>query len=85
VRHGKKLVPAGRYEVRLDTSGQEPTIVLLSDGMEVVRSVAVRPVKPPTRKVDGSWLWKDTREETLIRIFSQRGSDLYFAVFEVEE
>ena len=72
----------GRYEVKVETSGDGPRIVLYQDGKAVASELAVRPTAQPGSSANGSWLWRDQREEKMYRLFSQQGRELYFVVLE---
>jgi len=78
---GSQLIPAGRYEVKRLAGAQGVDIVLFKDGFEVVRELSVKPYEQPRKPATAVWARRDTREEKALRVFSQEGLDLRFAVF----
>lgn len=81
VHAGSDVVPAGTYEVKLESSAEGPSVLLVRDGRTVGRELAVRPVRQPSRAGTGSWVWVDRRDEPMVRVFTQSGHELFFAVF----
>ena len=78
---GNKIVNAGSYDVRLDPAEGGMSITLLQNGVVVASELAVQPVRQPSHEANGAWLWHDSRQESMYRVYYQSGRSLWFATF----